>query len=106
MDYTDIKSAVQPIIDDLDHAHLGAWSTPKVVIDFGSCEGTKTVPWLEGDGSDKFNPTSENLLFEIAKQLVKRSFVFSALSLEETCTCSCTLTWEEFSGLTPKQTQP
>lgn len=89
VDYGDIKSSIQPIIDDLDHAHLGAWQTEKVTI---STWGTKHVSWLVTD-----NPTSENLLIEIAKQIVKRGQVFSSLTLDETCTVSCLLTWEEFN---------
>lgn len=92
MDYTDITIEVSPIIADLDHAHLGAWQTDKVHISYGE---TKAVQWLE---IPDFNPTSENLLLAIAKQLVKRSFVFSKLTLNETCTTSCSLTWEEFNG--------
>ena len=104
VDYGDIKSSIQPIIDELDHAHLGAWNTSKVCIDIadGCAEngtGTKQVWWLIGDGSDNFNPTSENLLIEIAKQIVKRGQVFSSLTLDETCTVSCLLTWEEFNAL-------
>jgi len=104
VDYADIKSSIQPIIDDLDHAHLGAWNTSKVIIDIAKgCAmdgtGTKSVPWLIKDGRDIFNPTSENLLIEIAKQIVKRGQVFSSLTLDETCTVSCLLTWEEFNAL-------
>jgi 6-pyruvoyltetrahydropterin/6-carboxytetrahydropterin synthase len=103
VDYADIKSSIQPIIDELDHAHLGAWNTTKVTIDWADgCDaatGTKSVPWLMGEGLDKFNPTSENLLIEIAKQIVKRGQVFSSLTLDETCTVSCLLTWEEFNQL-------
>jgi 6-pyruvoyltetrahydropterin/6-carboxytetrahydropterin synthase len=92
VDYGDIKSSIQPIIDDLDHAHLGAWSTDKVTILGGG--GTKHVSWLR-----THNPTSENLLIEIARQIVKRGQVFSSLTLDETCTVSCLLTWEEFNQL-------
>lgn len=89
-DYANISKAVNPIIDELDHAHLGAWHTGLVII---QPRGTKSVFWLAND----FNPTSENLLLAIAKQLLKRGFVFSSLTLNETCTTSCTLTWEEFN---------
>lgn len=108
VDYGDIKTSIQPIIDDLDHAHLGAWKTDKVIIqnvrrvDSGivTRPGIKYVSWLpEGPDGDLFNPTSENLLIEIAKQIVKRGQVFSSLTLDETCTVSCLLTWEEFNAL-------
>jgi len=96
VDYGDIKSSIQPIIDELDHAHLGAWETDKVSIsskqEYPGC--TKQVSWLRTT-----NPTSENLLIEIAKQIVKRGQVFSSLTLDETCTVSCLLTWEEFNQL-------
>ena len=97
VDYADIKSSIQPIIDDLDHAHLGAWCTVKVVIADGvpGHITTKRPDWLPID----FNPTSENLLIEIAKQIVKRGQVFSSLTLDETCTVSCLLTWEEFQRI-------
>jgi len=95
VDYADIKSSIQPIVDELDHAHLGAWETGKVSI---SNDGSKSVEWLN-PVLDNFNPTSENLLIEIAKQIVKRGQVFSSLTLDETCTVSCLLTWEEFNQL-------
>jgi 6-pyruvoyl-tetrahydropterin synthase len=96
VDYGDIKSSIQPIIDELDHAHLGAWQTDKIVISFPTeVNHTKFVTWLKSG----FNPTSENLLIEIAKQIVKRGQVFSSLTLDETCTVSCLLTWEEFNQL-------
>ena len=96
VDYGDIKSSIQPIIDDLDHAHLGAWYTPLIEIHPGfSGKLTKSVAWLPAN--QNFSPTSENLLIEIAKQIVKRGQVFSSLTLDETCTVSCLLTWEEFN---------
>jgi 6-pyruvoyltetrahydropterin/6-carboxytetrahydropterin synthase len=97
VDYGDIKTCIQPIVDELDHAHLGAWDTPKIRIDYDPQGGeqTKQVEWLDYE----FNPTSENLLIEIAKQIVKRGQVFSSLTLDETCTVSCLLTWEEFNQL-------
>ena len=93
VDYGDIKAAIQPIIDDLDHAHLGAWRTDKVEIDWTN--GTKTVEWL----GMTMNPTSENILIAIARQIIKRGQVFSSLTLDETCTVSCLLTWEEFNAI-------
>jgi queuosine biosynthesis protein QueD len=105
VDYADIKSSIQPIVDELDHAHLGAWTTNKVIItsNFQESDGVKKVSWLvNGYGTSQipeFNPTSENLLIEIAKQIVKRDQVFSSLTLDETCTVSCLLTWEEFNAL-------
>lgn len=99
MDYADISAAVEPLIKDLDHGHLGAWTTPKVEI--YDDKGTKSVPWLRNKdfGGMQFNPTSENLIVEIARQLLKKSFVFSRLQLKETDTVNCELTWEEFNAI-------
>jgi queuosine biosynthesis protein QueD len=100
-DYGDLAKAVNPIINDLDHAHLGAWSTDRVLITHRGSDtqtlpwGTKEVEWL----FNMYNPTSENLLVEIAKQLVKTGCPFSSLTLNETCTTSCSLTWEEFNAI-------
>lgn len=95
MDYAGLKGAIQPIVDDMDHAHLGVWSTSKVCIDFGEMlegeTGTKYVPWLK-----EINPTSENLLISIARQI---KIPWSWISLNETCTTSCKLTREEYAQL-------
>lgn len=98
-DFADLKAAVQPIVDELDHAHLGAWLTPRVEIRGGSVDEfscTKRVNWLPGD---PFNPTCENLLVEIAKQLVKRGCPFSYLTLKETASTWAGLSWEEFQRI-------
>lgn len=99
IDYADIKNAVEPIIRELDHTHLGAWQTDKVEIELPNYDNQTLHKrnWLEGDGSDRFNPTSENLLVAIAKRLVQKGFVFSRLQLKETDTVNCELSWEEFS---------
>jgi len=103
VDYGDIKSSIQPIIDDLDHAHLGAWETDRVTIlhkpESGGIKGVGWLIWEKPGVLKFFNPTSENLLIEIARQIVKRGQVFSSLTLDETCTVSCLLTWEEFNQL-------
>lgn len=96
-DYADLKAGVQPIIDDLDHAHLGAWETDKVNI-LPTGEGVKVVKWLlRPDPDEQFNPTCENLLIEIGKQLIKRGVIFSRLTLCETAATSASITREEFN---------
>jgi len=98
VDYGDIGKVVKPIIEELDHSHLGSWNTQKVDI-FNAEPGpwrTKRVEWLKTD-----NPTSELLLIEIANELVRHGLVFSWLCLKETDDTSCTMTWEEFNGAPP-----
>jgi 6-pyruvoyl-tetrahydropterin synthase len=91
IDYFDIKQAVQPIVDSLDHQHLGSGT---VTIGSGSLVflGPSTelsLPSL---------PTSENLLLWLGDQLRKTSpdFTWSRLTLNETCTSSAELTFEEW----------
>lgn len=97
-DFADLKAAVQPLVDELDHAHLGAWHTEKVSIEH-NVGMTKIVPWLTAG----LNPTCENLLVEIAKQLVKRGCPFSYLTLKETASTEAGLSWEEFNRLQEKK---
>ena len=62
MDFGDIKSLVQPIIDDhLDHYYLN------------------DVPGLD-------NPTSENLARWVWRRLAPRLETLSAIEVRETCT--------------------
>lgn len=93
-DFADLKAAVQPVVDELDHAHLGAWETEKVTL-AKSITTTKRAEWLPID----WNPTCENLLVEIAKQLVKRGCPFSYLTLKETASTEAGLSWEEFQRI-------
>jgi 6-pyruvoyltetrahydropterin/6-carboxytetrahydropterin synthase len=90
MDYATISKYVQPIVDELDHSHLGAWETDKVSISVGK---TKSVSWL---GAASHNPTSENLIFAIAKEIYKRGIKFSRIILNETENTCCILTWLEY----------
>lgn len=89
MDYGDISEIVKPIIEKLDHRHLGSW------------EGfiSSMHPWEDWAVPGlpiNFNPTSENLLCWIAMQLSHTDLPWSKLELDETCTSRCTLTREEF----------
>lgn len=94
IDYGEISRIVKPVIEELDHAHLGAWTTNKGAIITDRVDSLKRVPWLITD-----NPTSENLVVEIGAQLVRKGLQWSALSLDETRATCCTITREEFDAL-------
>ena len=68
MDFGDISKVVKPIVEALDHRHLGQWD-----IDINSTEGVpKYNPfWAIGGVAAPigFYPTSENLLLWLAPQL-------------------------------------
>lgn len=93
MDFGDISDAVQPLIERLDHRHLGTWNdrwmklaiVPDIEVD------TSTL-WSVPDLPLDFYPTSENLLIWIGDQLTLN---WSKLSIEETCTSRATITKEE-----------
>lgn len=109
MDYADLKKVVQPVIDKIDHTHLG-------VILEGELEGLWTIQELVD-----IYPSSENLIFWIADQLdaldgymlynagvwrprnidelrpfdiknLNDKHFWSKLELNETCTSACVLT--------------
>lgn len=88
LDYYEIKQAVQPLIDRLDHTHLGSGN---VTLPDGG------VTWLNPSHelSLPMLPTSENLLYWIADQLPDQ-FPWSRLRINETCTSSAELTREEY----------
>jgi 6-pyruvoyltetrahydropterin/6-carboxytetrahydropterin synthase len=90
IDYADIKRFVQPIVDDLDHRHLGTWES--ICLEKELFEESN-VPWLPLD----FNATSENLLVEIARRL-DLQFPWSLLILFETCTSAAILTRQEYDA--------
>lgn len=97
MDYTDIKKAIQPLIDQLDHKHLGGYSftelgVPEVIyyLDIPDCN---RVPWLSVD----FYPTSENLLLALADEISHKLDNWSRLILSETCTTQAELTRKEYT---------
>lgn len=81
MDYADIKSVMEPIIEKLDHRHLGS--------------GEHCMSYVHPD--DVFNgtnfprvPTSENILIWISEQLPP-TFPWMFLELSETCTAKALL---------------
>jgi 6-pyruvoyltetrahydropterin/6-carboxytetrahydropterin synthase len=93
-DYAEISAAVKPLIEKLDHKHLGAWSVEKDnVIHHINGQHIWGVEGLDG----YFNPTSENLLWWIGRQLNDKIH-WSSLALEETCTSYAVLTREEFDA--------
>ena len=98
MDYTDISAAVNPMIEALDHRHLGSFDAA------GNSHALST--WKpEGPGvnyPDDINPTSENLLYWIGGHL-RKSISWSKLALEETCNVSCEMTWTDFYRLQQKE---
>ena len=94
MDYADISMLVRPLVESLDHRHLGAWAIPRKGIDLSPNTNLDywepwAVPWLPHD----FYPTSENLLIVIGQNLPA---FWSKLAIEETCTSYAELTKEEF----------
>jgi 6-pyruvoyltetrahydropterin/6-carboxytetrahydropterin synthase len=98
MDYADISKAVQPVIEALDHNHLGTWSF--------SHQDTGRMPiWNNKHAvivDPYFYPSSENLIVWIGTQLrsLQSQLLWSKLELNETCTSSCVLTREEYEQIT------
>lgn len=92
MDYADLKKAVQPIVDSLDHRHLGQWADSK---DFRWVITAEAIDhWNVPDMPRVFYPSSENLLVWIADQL--NLPLWSKLELNETCTSKATLLREDY----------
>src|SRR5437660_12657062 len=83
MDFADISKMVNPLIDRLDHHHLGTYD------DFGSLQLNQ---WGVLGMPHDIYPTSENLLTWIGKQL---TLDWSILAIEETCTSYAELTRKE-----------
>lgn len=105
MDYAEISEKVKPLIERLDHRHLGAWdsydvmaaaSKPKFVL-------TEMNEWRVPGLPLDFYPTSENLIVWIGEELLKVGLKWSTLILNETCTSACILNysdWTEIKGFT------
>lgn len=69
MDYGDIKKVVQPLVDALDHRHLGQWWGNEINI-VNDCEDQGPAGKHSVEGLPVgFYPSSENLLMWIAGQL-------------------------------------
>jgi len=92
LDYAEISEVVKPLIENLDHHHIGQWSATPELINYqpGSLYGKSSVKGIRND----FYPSSENLLIWIGNELSNLNW--SKLALEETCTSYCELTREEF----------
>lgn len=93
MDYASISKAVKPLIEKLDHHHLGAWE----VWNNGVCHhiGGRKLWGVEGLPL-WFYPSSENLLYWIGQQLSIALVDWSKVALEETCTSYAELTKDEY----------
>lgn len=101
VDYSVIKDTVQPIIDALDHYHLGSGLVE--AFDEGKHpsgnEATFIITHLPADEHLRrvnfpLVPTSENILIWIASQL-PLDFCWFKLELNETCTSAAVLYREQ-----------
>lgn len=95
MDYADISAAVKPLIENLDHKHLGQWLTDDNKMPIGMSEDCSCASWTVPEMKLRFYPSSENLLIWIGQQL--NTLPWHKLALEETCTSYCELTRIEFN---------
>lgn len=86
IDYYDIKEIVNPIVEMLDHHHLGHGP---IVASWGEKLPLYADTHLR-EGNFPSVPTSENILIWIAKQLPTH-FNWSCLALHETCTSEARL---------------
>jgi len=112
MDYATLKEFVEPLIESLDHRHLGQWvdkeNQSRIPTDPAFFIGN-TSHCLPGTNSD-FYPSSENLIVWIAEymsalgyakhNIAPGKFPWSRLELNETCTSRCVLTREEYDKVT------
>lgn len=100
IDYYNIKEVIQPIIDELDHHHLGYGESRT---ELGLQRVKSTVYWIPPE----FKPTSENLLVLIAEEIGKRNHNYGprynlpwcTLILNETCTSEARLSRAEFNRM-------
>lgn len=98
-DYAEISEVVKPLIDKLDHHHLGAWNIPWTGLDLSPNTHLEYVEqWAVPGLPRDFYPSSENLLVWIGKQLKEAGLDWSKVALEETCTSYCELTRVEYEG--------
>lgn len=102
VDYGDISVIVKPIIEKLDHRHLGAWDFEWKGVVWHiqlptTWSGNDIANNVEGLPPD-FYPSSENFLWWIADQLTPRLPMWSRVAVEETCTAYAELTREEYDA--------
>jgi 6-pyruvoyltetrahydropterin/6-carboxytetrahydropterin synthase len=88
MDFADISKIVKPLIEKLDHRHLGTYG-------FFTDDKQYQLKWGVSELAGIY-PTSENLLCWIGLQL--RDLPWSKLAIEETCTSMAILTRKEYDG--------
>lgn len=97
VDFIDIKRHVQPLVDQLDHHHLG--SGYHMV---GSHESDLSGIWIPPSFDLPIDiprlPTSENLLVWFASNLPSE-LPWTGLKLEETCTSAAYLTRSDYEGI-------
>jgi len=108
-DFAEISNLVKPLIDRLDHRHLGAWSVPWTGLDWSYNSmlsyrehNGERHPWAVDGLAAEFYPSSENLLVWIGARLKDSGLDWSKLEIEETCTSSALLTRSEFEGYGPQ----
>jgi 6-pyruvoyltetrahydropterin/6-carboxytetrahydropterin synthase len=89
VDFADISKWVKPLIEQLDHKHLGQWEVDGQWIPIRPTWKVLKIP-------ENFYPTSENLLYWIGTSLFPMRW--SKLALEETCTSYAELTRSEFDA--------
>ena len=92
MDYADIKRIMSPIVDGLDHRHLGQWPATYD----GKWLTMACKEWGVGFLPGDFYPSSENLIVAIANEIDPDRLTWSKLELDETCTSKCILTREDY----------
>lgn len=90
MDYAKLKEIVQPLVDSLDHRHLGTW---------GDVREPAYHTWGVQNLPRDFYPSSENLLFWIAEQLTPKLPGWCLMELKETCSSACILWAEDFAAV-------
>jgi queuosine biosynthesis protein QueD len=114
MDYAELKDAVQPIVDSMDHRHLGTWDKLKWELRNLEDKDDSRNWWVKNMPID-FYPSSENLLVWIAGQIGSKldcrimddivknksrfKYHWSRIELNETCTSKAILTREEYERL-------
>lgn len=108
-DFAEISDVVKPIVELLDHRHLGQWATTV------NAEGKKTLvekrrlEWgvVASPRMDTMAPTgwepllypsSENLLWWFGGSIKEAGLSWSRLALEETCTSYAELDRLEFES--------
>lgn len=113
MDYADLKRAVEPIIEKLDHHHLGTY----ILSDMGSIIVSGLAPdlypssenllwWIAdqiGDKLDKFKPNTPPMVAPGLDEIYRLHY-WSHLKLNETCTSVAILTREEYDAVRRRET--